>query len=932
MRGLLLLVRRHLRSSAGATLALALVALLGAAVVSAGPRALAEVHSRQLAHATAEASPIARDVVATTSVVPGFGAEYDPYRGLTFDDRGTGDVSVDAPRPAWDEYLDGLRALRDAQPAPLRDVLGEPDLTVSGPRTAVERVEGNDVASPWVVLRAGATTPDHVRVVEGRWPEPTPVLVDRRLLFAGSDGVVDVVPEPIEVALSAASAAELGWTVGSVHVAPASQLAPLVLVGIWEPVDPVDEYWAHNPTAVVPEVVVDPNIGKIVTAAAYGDPGTISAWLVGPSTRLWFPVAAEGVRSDEAPALLAQLRGLTSRTETVRPDDAATFHPASGLTTILENVLGRRSGVDAIVAVLAAGPLGAVAAVLVLGGRLVVERRRTALALVRARGASGAWARAVVGAEGLVTGVPAAAAGFGLGLLLVPGHVTGTQVGLAAAAGLAPAVALAGAASARGLRSERTDLGRTDLGRPGARARDRRRLRPVLETLLAAGAVASVTLLLQRGVVGGTDALGVDPLLAAAPLLLSAAVTLLAVRAFPWLSRGLERALARRADLVPFLGAVRATRDPAGGVVPALALVLAVAVATSSAVLQATVSAGITREAWAQVGADLRVAGPVVGEQELAALRDVDGVRAVSPLADLGQLALRSGASGEQVTVYGVDAAALADVQADVPGAPERLAELGTPVAGRLPVVASEALGVAPGTTGLALGATELSVLGTTERVPGAPPGSRFVLADVGLLTDVLDRDAYPRIALLGLERGLDDAGRAAVERAVLDVLPTAVVDDPVEGQAELLAAPSAAGLAAAFTLAVVLSGLLAAAAVVLTLVLAAPARGRLLAVLRTLGLPRRAERGLVLWEIVPWAAVALVVGAVLGWAVPRLVLAAVDLTPLTGGTEQPALAVDPLVLGALGGGFAVVVLAGAALAGRPGRDDDAGRLREQAD
>ncbi len=921
MRGVLLLVRRHLRTSAGATLALALVALLGAAVVSAGPRALAEVHSRELAHATAQASPIARDLIATTAAVPGYGPEFDPNLGLFLEPRGAG--TVEPPQPAWDTYLVALRDLRDAQPSPLRDVLGDPDLTVSSRRTSVERVEGNDVASPWVVLRAGATTAEHVRVVDGRWPEPTTVLTDRRRMLPGADGVVEVTPEPMEVAMSAASAAELGWTVGSLHRAPGSLLPPIELVGIWEPLDARAEYWVHNPTAVTPEIVVDPNRGKIVTAAVYGDPGTVGAWVPAPSTRIWFPVEASGVRSDDVSALLAQLRGMTSRTATVLTDDHATFHPSSGLTTILENVLGRRSGVEAIVAVLAAGPLGAVGAVLVLGGRLVVERRRSALALVRARGASGRWTRAVMAAEGLVTGVPAAAAGFGLGLALVPGHVTATQVVLAAVAGLAPAAALAGAVSARGMRAERTDL---------ARGPSRLRLRPVLESLVGLGAVVSVGLLLQRGVVAGTDHLGVDPLLAAAPLLLSVAVTLLAVRAFPWLARGLERARARGADLVPFLGAARATRDPAGGVVPALALVLAVAIAASSAVLQSTVADGVTRQAWSQVGADLRVAGPVLGTEQLAALRQIDGVRAVSPLADLGQHSLRSGLAGQQVTVYAVDAEALARVQQDVPGAPAGVAGLAESGDGRLPALVSEPLAVATGKPGLTLGGAELAVLGSVEKVPGSPPSSRFVLVDLGHVTATFDQEVYPRLALLGLDAGVGEAGRAAVEREIRAQLPSAVVDDPVTGEAELLAAPSASGLAAAFLLAVVVSGLLSAAAVVLMLVLAAPARGRLLAVLRTLGLPRRAERGLVVWEIGPWAAVALAVGAVLGWVVPALLLAAVDLTPLTGGDAQPPLSVDPLTLGALAGGFAVVVLAGAALAARLGRGNDVERLRDQPD
>ena len=130
-----------------------------------------------------------------------------------------------------------------------------------------------------------------------------------------------------------------------------------------------------------------------------------------------------------------------------------------------------------------------------------------------------------------------------------------------------------------------------------------------------------------------------------------------------------------------------------------------------------------------------------------------------------------------------------------------------------------------------------------------------------------------------------------------------------------MLAAPVSGGLVIAFVLAVLLAGLLCAAAVVMTLMLAAPARARLLAVLQTLGLSQRQGRGLVGWEIGPWAVVALVVGAVLGVAVPSLVLAAVDVTALTGGIAQPDPQYDPLLLGAAAGGFVVVVLAAVGVA-----------------
>jgi putative ABC transport system permease protein len=53
----------------------------------------------------------------------------------------------------------------------------------------------------------------------------------------------------------------------------------------------------------------------------------------------------------------------------------------------------------------------------------------------------------------------------------------------------------------------------------------------------------------------------------------------------------------------------------------------------------------------------------------------------------------------------------------------------------------------------------------------------------------------------------------------------------------------------------------------------------------------------------------------VLGVAVPSLVLAAVDVTALTGGVTQPGLRYDPLLLGGAAAGFVAVVLAAVGVA-----------------
>ncbi|MFV2144248.1 FtsX-like permease family protein [Isoptericola sp. G70] len=917
----LLLVRRHLRTAAGPTVALAVVALLAAAVTSAVPRAVASLHAEQLAHATAQASAIARDVIATSPGVPGYGEGYVAYDGPVLG--GAGAAPVEPPQPDLAGYRDGLRDLAAGQPQPLAGVLGEPDLITSGERVDVERVEGNDVASPWIILRAGPTARDQVELVEGRWPEPTPVVSDRHALLPGADGVVDVEPVPVEVAMSTASAAELGWTLGSVHPTGDPLLPPAELVGIWEPRDAGSDYWVHGPLAVTPEVVIDPNIGKIATAAVFADPGTLGAWVASPTTRIWYPVDTGAVTSAQALTLLAQLRGLTATTSTPVAGDAVVLEPDSGLVDVLQRVLGQRQGVDAIVAVLAVGPLGALVAVLVLAARLVLERRRGALALVRARGASSLWVRGVVAAEGLVAGLPAAVAGAALGLAAVPGAVTPGQVLAVLACGLAPAVALGAVASSRGLRDQRADLDAV----PARRRRGR---------LLAEGAVAlaaglTTWLALDRGVVTGAAGTGpaVDPLIVAAPLLVSLTAALVVVRLVPPAVRGIEQVLARRADLVPFLGAARVRRDAAGGLVPALALVLAVGVAASSTVLATTVRDGVTRQAWGTVGADVRVAGPLMDDETVSALAGVTGVAAVAPVLDLGRVQVGTASGTASVTVYATDAAALAAVQADVPGAPTRSAELVQPAGDALPAIVAGDLAEGPSRWP---GGAEIEVLEQVDRLPGFPPATAALLVDA-VAVERLDVDpGFSRLALLGLDDGATAADRARAEQEILAVEPNAVVDDPTDGEQELLASPSAAGLQVAFVLAVALSVLLSAAVVLLALVLAAPARRRLLAVLRTLGLPRGAERGIVAWETAPWTAAGLLAGGALGWAVPALVLAVVDLTPLTGGDSAPALAADPLWLGALGLGLLLVVAAGTAVAGTLGRRHDVDHLRAGTD
>jgi putative ABC transport system permease protein len=117
-------------------------------------------------------------------------------------------------------------------------------------------------------------------------------------------------------------------------------------------------------------------------------------------------------------------------------------------------------------------------------------------------------------------------------------------------------------------------------------------------------------------------------------------------------------------------------------------------------------------------------------------------------------------------------------------------------------------------------------------------------------------------------------------------------------------------GVRWALLAATAIAALLSALAIVMTLALAAGARARVLALLRTLGAPRRAATSLALWEIGPPAIAAVVAGTLFGLLVPLVVLAAVDLRPFTGSSVAPAYQVDPgILLLTLGGFLALAVL-----------------------
>ncbi|MFC7880150.1 FtsX-like permease family protein, partial [Isoptericola sp. NPDC057391] len=417
-----LLLRRHLRTAWGTALVLAVVTVLGAGAATAATRAIGELRSEQVTYASEQLSSQRRDVSSRASVVPG--------GGLSAMDAALTEPQAEPavpPAPRWEEFLDGMVRLRDGLPRPLRDVLGEPSFAVSSRETTTEQVPGSGIQIPEVVMRASARMTEDLRLVEGEWPAATPVLTG----FNGPEG-----EEPVQVVLSRSAAETLGWELGGTYAVDVWKHPPLRVVGLTEPVDPDASTWYHQAFGRTAQVGVTPDGATIATAAVYVDPAMIGSLAFREmQTELWYPVTVEGIRSDEVALLADQVRGLTHESLTVLPGDPVTLQARTGLSDVLDALMRERVTTDAVLAVLVVGPLGALGAVVVLAARLVVERRRSALAVLLARGATGARLRLLTATEGLAVSLPAAVAGLLLGLLLRPGAVTGVQLLWVAVAG-----------------------------------------------------------------------------------------------------------------------------------------------------------------------------------------------------------------------------------------------------------------------------------------------------------------------------------------------------------------------------------------------------------------------------------------------------------------------------------------------------------------
>ncbi|MFC8623696.1 ABC transporter permease [Streptomyces anulatus] len=899
-------IRTRLRTAPGAATALAVLVLVTAFLAAAFPRAVDAYETKGLRHdiLTADAGRSTLEVAR-------------PQPGLELP-QAQQDAEVRSP-----ELARIGAGLLKALPAPLR---ADASSVAYGVRTTKPAVANEpwlarpEAVPPQLTYVAQSGLKEHATLASGAWPTtPQEVTSDTRA---------------VQGAVTEETAAELKVKVGATITLLTAAQEPITvtITGILAPRDPRGSYWSADPLLRTPSLIMDPTspfpvhywTGTVLLAEDSG-PALLSTaaepvlfWRIPPD-----PAGLTGPDDARLTSVIASLEsgpGLLKVREIA--GDTAVF--ATGLGHIVEANARMRDAISPVIAVAALG-IGSVAAVvLLMTGALIAGRRKAELALMRSRGGSLRGIGGRLLAETAVTVLPASALGLLLATLAVgegrwwPGALAAAGVGLLVCVALPLRTTLQHIRPT--LHGAREDM---------VSARPSRR-RTVAELTLLVLAVGAVTALRRRGT--STEG-GTDLLVSAAPVLVALIAALVLVRLYPLPLRLATRPVARLRGAIGFLSLARAGRSSAGGALPLLALLLALATAAFGGSVLAGIGDARDDAALASVGADARISGAseraTLPDELVRTVRDLDGVTGVAPVRVEysvnmpDAVAGDGGANGDgagsddagtgsgsgsgsaddakAAALVGVDPTSYAELvrATGLPAFPAaRLKATGSsaplPAGAKagpdrvLPAIASPAvaarLGREPRAIETLSGDFKVQIVGTVPRVASVSPTDFLVVNSAAL------EQKAPTTLLL---TGAPDPGklRAAVEGSAKEY----AVQLRSEERARYVNTPMQAGAERIYLAAVAAGAGYALLAVLLSLLQTAPERTTLLARLRTMGLTTGQGRKLLAFEATPQALLAAGGGLFTGWATIVLLSPGIDLVPLAlagvaGSDTSPVL------------------------------------------
>ena len=891
------------------------VVLVTGFVFAAAPRLLNAVSRDGLRYAITNAAVYERNLVMSQGGRLPAGSGSDPL------------AAVDSAGAQMDASL----------PASLRSVVDHRTYVVDAVRYTFPQPPGGSGSVRHVTFRYQSGIESRIHLVSGRLPAPSSATV--------TPTTPPSTPIPvIEVAMSQATAQALGLQLNQPAILEPDFQDNLIgrgnvpnrlavdVVGFIDTLNPKDDYWYDDQSLQTPSVYDDGNTTQI-----YG-------------TGLFAPLAYADLLKDTVPALVeynwrfyvapdrftvsnfGQLQSDVKRLDatygsayTARPTDIGA---STRLADLFSQYAGQRRLTESILSLAVIGLLAVALAVIGLVGAFVAERRRESYALLRGRGGSAAQLLGAQAAEAGLLGIPAVLLGYLAALLLVRAEPTIWSPGLALGIALATAVLTVGATlpyARRNLQALERDEVRRERFSPR---------RAAFEVFVVVLAVAGIYLLRRRGLAGDSataQAGGVDPYLAAVPVLLGLAVGLVTLRLYVLPIRVLAWWASTRKDLVLFLGLRRVSRQSLVTSVPLLVLLLSVAVSVFSSVMLRTIAVGQIQTSWELVGAPFRVnsyAGAQLLDPDLD-LSKVPGVVATADALNTSAVVSANGAlPGGLTTLFAVQTAAYEKIDAGTPVDPHFSGALLTPPSGSdvgkgsnpIPAIVSTAspLGGHSMTVGETFGlqihnqTVTFVAAEVRDRFPALPSTTPFVVASLDAVHAAVPGYNTERTSLYV---GAPDRAGPALSAAIDAQQSPSILTSRAAEYAGVHDAPLVAGAVSGFRIGVGVAALYSALAVVVALALTGRARARDVAYLRTLGLSPLQVLGLIAAEQAPPVVVALAVGTALGVGIIRLIAPALDFTAFTGPDIPVAVTIDWPTVVLLGLGLVVVVAAAVAAA-----------------
>jgi putative ABC transport system permease protein len=453
----------------------------------------------------------------------------------------------------------------------------------------------------WVNLAFASELDQHIDVVDGAFPKPSPT-------------------GPVEVLISEALASKLGLQVGEEYLIlgpkqdPANMSVPVKVAGVWRAHDADDTYWFYTPNSL-DEVLFVPEqsyTSRVVTR----NPNSIYV-------ALWYLVTdGSGIRSATVDAVAGRIARTNTETGARLPGAQIDLSPAQALGRHQATV--RRLTVS--LTVFSIPILGLIGYFIILVSSLVVQRQSNEIAVLRSRGASRMQVLGVYLLEGLLLGLVA----LGIGVLLAKVAalaMTWTRSFLTLAPTEVLPIDLTPEAWQRGLQMLGLLLLASLLPAFGAarytvvsykseRARDTKRpfwQRAYIDLLLLIPVYYGYSQLKERGTIailgfgGGAADPFSNPLLLLAPTLYIFALALVVVRLFPLAMRLLAWMLSRLPGVSTITALRYLSRTPRAYTGPILLLVLTLSLASFTASMAATLDSHLFDRVFYDAGGDMRV-------------------------------------------------------------------------------------------------------------------------------------------------------------------------------------------------------------------------------------------------------------------------------------------------------------------------------------